>query len=441
MTRELLIHSQNDTCKETGSIAPRQSTGLILVIALITRLLAVWSFVVNHPHNWLFSHPYEMGLLANSLLHGLGYSSPFGGNTGPTAFIAPGYPTLIAGVFFVFGTYTFASAITIMLIQVLVNVLTIWLIMHVARQMLDSRTAIVAGVFWAISPPLLFIPVIFWETSFSACFLLGMIALAIQCRREPTKAVWILLGACGGVTALINPALLPSLLAIMGWVAFETRRISRAAPAIGLLALLLVFSPWPIRNAYRFHAFIPLRSTVGFEMYMGNRPGATGRLDESLFPMFNKPELASYLAKGEVAYTRDKSVQAWGYIREQPGIFLKLSLRRAYRFWTGTGNVDGLRIYEIHALITTVLGFSALVLLYRQRKRAFAVLIAMPLLLFPLPYYITHAEFRYRLNIDPLLTILAAYAATQFITAWLRRSSAARNATAPKSRVAGPVAD
>jgi hypothetical protein len=31
-------------------------------------------------------------------------------------------------------------------------------------------------------------------------------------------------------------------------------------------------------------------------------------------------------------------------------------------------------------------------------------------MLFPLPYYITHAEFRYRLVVDPLLTILAAYA-------------------------------
>jgi hypothetical protein len=44
---------------------------------------------------------------------------------------------------------------------------------------------------------------------------------------------------------------------------------------------------------------------------------------------------------------------------------------------------------------------------------SFAMLMALPLLLFPLPYYITHAEFRYRLNIDPILTILAAYAVTQ----------------------------
>jgi hypothetical protein len=82
--------------------------------------------------------------------------------------------------------------------------------------------------------------------------------------------------------------------------------------------------------------------------------------------------------------------------------------------------VGGPRIYELHALLTTILGFTGLVFLYRNRMRAFAVLMALPLLLFPLPYYITHAEFRYRLNIDPLLTLLAAYAVTQLATRWPR---------------------
>ena len=58
-----------------------------------------------------------------------------------------------------------------------------------------------------------------------------------------------------------------------------------------------------------------------------------------------------------------------------------------------------------------------------RRERWFAVLMALPLLLFPAPYYITHAEFRYRLNIDPLLTILAAYAVTRLAAAWSRRRS------------------
>ena len=403
------------------SLSQRSTLAVIFGLALLGRLLALSTVVTTHPKNWLFSHPWEMGLLANSLLHGQGYSSPFGGSTGPTAFIAPGYPTLIAGVFLIFGTYTFASAIAIMVMHILVSMVTIWLMMHVARQMLDSQTATLAGTFWAISPPLFFIPCIFWESSLSECALIGMIALAIRYQRESTRKHWILLGSLCGIIALINPALLLPLLAIMGWMAYQTRQVSRTTPIIGLIALALVFAPWPIRNAIRFHAFIPLRSTVGFEMWMGNRPGATGRLDESVFPMFNKQELSNYLSMGEVAYTRGKSQQASEYIRVHHGVFLKLSMRRFYRFWAGTGNLDSSITYEIHALLTTVLGFTGLVLIYRKRDRAFAVLMALPLLLFPLPYYITHAEFRYRLNLDPILTVLAAYAVTQLFAALSRR--------------------
>jgi hypothetical protein len=384
---------------------------------LLARLIVLRDVITRYPHNWLYSRGIEMGLLANSLVHGLGYSSPFGGATGPTAFIAPGYPTLIAAVFLVFGSYTFASTVAIMAIQVFVSVLTVGLIMHVAREALDDRTANLAGAFWAVSIPLLYIPTIFWETSLSACALVGIIALALRCRRSPTIAAWLLLGSCSAIAGLINPALLPSLAAIVGWVAYETWSLSHRAPLLGILTMLLVFSPWPIRNAVHFHAFIPTRTTVGFELWMGNRPGATGYLNESVFPMYNQQELASYISMGELAYTREKSQQAWGFIRAQPIHFLALSLRRFFRFWTGTGNQNGSPIYAIHAVLTTVLGLTGLVMLYRRRVRCIADLMALPLLIFPLPYYITHAEFRYRLNIDPLLTILAAYAVTQWASA------------------------
>ena len=402
------------------SRARRRSLAIVLVVALLGRLLVLLNVATTRPHNWLFAHPYEMGLLASSLLHGHGFSSPFGVPTGPTALIAPGYPTLIAAVFFLFGIDTFASEIAIIALQILVALVTIWLMMRICREQLDDRTAILAGAFWAVSLPLLWVPAIFWETSLSACALPAIILLALNCRRRPAIPAWLLLGSSAAIVALINPALLPSLLAILAWAAWQTRRVARAAPLLGLLALLLLFSVWPIRNACRFHAFVPLRSTAGFELWMGNRPGATGFLDQSLFPMYDKTELASYVAKGEVAYMRDKSSQAWDYIRAHPAIFIRLTLRRCFRFWAGTGSLDGPPIYEFHALLTTLLGFAGLVFLFRNRMRAFALLMALPMLLFPLPYYITHAEFRYRINLDPLLTLLAAYAVTQLAARWPR---------------------
>ncbi len=406
----------NASSSPADSRAWNRSITIILAMALLGRLLVLVNVATRRPHNWLFSHPYEMGLLASSLLHGHGLSSPFGVPTGPTALIAPGYPTLIAVLFFIFGTDTFAAEIAIIALQIVVSLLTIWLIMRIARQMLDTPTAILAGAFLALSLPQLWIPAIFWETSLSACAFPAILLLALRCRRQPTIPAWLLLGASAAIVALINPALLPSLVSITAWTAWQTRRVTRTAPLLGLLALILLFAPWPIRNALRFHAFVPLRSTAGFELWMGNRPGATGFLDESLFPMYNHAELASYIAKGEIAYTCDKSDQAWQYIRLHPATFLNLSLRRCFRFWSGTGNVDSPRIDEVYALLTSLLGFAGVAILYRNRSKAFALLMALPLLLFPLPYYITHAEFRYRLNLDPLLTLLAAYAVTQFAT-------------------------
>jgi len=418
--------------------ARRQSLAIVLVVALLGRLVVLLNVALTRPHNWLFAHPYEMGLLAGSLLHGHGLSSPFGVPTGPTALIAPGYPTLIAAVFFLFGIDSFASEIAIIALQILVALVTIWLMMRICRQQLDDSTAILAGAFWAVSLPLLWVPAIFWETSLSACALPAIILLALRCRRGPTIPAWLLLGASSAIVALINPALLPTLLAILAWAAWQTRRIARAAPLLGLLALLLLFSPWPIRNACRFHAFVPLRSTAGFELWMGNRPGATGFLDQSLFPMYDKSELASYVAKGEVAYMRDKSDRALQYIRSHPGVFLRLTLRRCFRFWAGTGSAVGPPIYEFHALLTTLLGFAGLLFLYRNRMRAFAVLMALPLLLFPLPYYITHAEFRYRINLDPLLTLLAAYAVTQLAAQLAARWPRPTPSTPPPPDSAAP---
>lgn len=404
-----------------GSRPGRKALFWIYGAALLMRLLAMWSSITTHPRNWLFSHPWEMGLLAGSLLRHQGYSSPFGVPTGPTAFIAPGYPTLIAGIFALFGVNSFASALVIMTMHIALGLFTIWLIMHLAETLFDRRTAILAGTFWAVSLPLLFIPEVFWETSFSACGIIGAIVLALHIRKAPSTGSWVAFGAYCAVMTLINPALVFSLVAILGWLAWQSWRSSRTAPILGLLTMLLLFSPWPIRNAVRFHAFIPLRSTVGFELWMGNRPGANGRLDESLFPMFNHQELNSYIQKGEVAYTRGKSDEAWAYIRSHPAWFAQMTARRAVRFWSGTGNTDTSPTFPAHALLTSCFGFAGLVLAWRRGLHSFVALAILPMLLFPLPYYITHAEFRYRLNIDPLMTVLGAYAVTQLVAMLARR--------------------
>ncbi len=382
----------------------------ILALALVTRLLVLWFVVERFPHRWLYSRGIELGTLAQSLLAGRGLSSPFGGSTGPTALLAPGYPAVIALVFRIFGSFTFAAAMAVMVMQVLFSVGTVLLIMIIARRCFDSRTADLAGVFWAVSLPLLWMPTIFWETCLSTLLLVGMIDLVLRCEQKPSRFLWALMGGYCGLAALVNPALLMALVALVGWAAWQTRKTLQYSPLLGLLVLLLVFAPWPIRNARALGAFIPLRSTVGFELWMGNRAGATGFLDESVFPLFNRSEYDQYVAKGEAAYMGEKSALAKTYMWAHPGEFLRLSGVRLLRFWSGTGTRDGSPFFVLHAVLTTGLGAMGIWHLWQRRRFSVAVLFVLPLLLFPLPYYITHAEFRYRLVVDPLLTVLAAYA-------------------------------
>jgi 4-amino-4-deoxy-L-arabinose transferase-like glycosyltransferase len=382
----------------------------VLALALVTRLLVLWFVVERFPHQWFYSRGIELGTLAQSLVVGQGLSSPFGGSTGPTALLAPGYPALIAVLFRIFGSFTFRAAIAVMLMQVLFSVMTVLLVMQVGRRCFSSRTATLTGVFWAVSLPLLWMPEIFWETCLSTLMLMGMIALALRCEQRPRMSLWALMGAYCGLTALVNPALLTALLALLGWAAWQTRKALKYSPLLGLLFLLMVFAPWPLRNARALGAFIPLRSTIGLELWMGNRAGATGFLDESVFPLFNKGEYDQYVAKGEAAYMEEKSALARAYMRAHPAEFLRLSGMRFARFWSGAGTRVGSPIFVLHAVLTTALGGMGLWRLWQRGHFRLAALFLLPLMFFPLPYYITHAEFRYRLVVDPLLTLLGAYA-------------------------------
>ncbi len=417
------VSAQQESAQESAIAtqrAPQSRSRLlqvfaVLSVACILRVLVVVAWVKRFGATTLFARGLEMGWLAKSLLDGKGLSSPFGVPTGPTAFIAPAYPILVAGVFKVFGVYSTTSAYVMLALQIAANLVTIWLLMFLARKLFSDRVALVAGIFWAVSPPLLYLPTIFWETSFSICLLMGLLAIALWVREQSSTQRWVMFGAYGGLIALVNPALLLTLIAVAAGTAvvcWQRRTLRMTDAALALLLFALVFCAWPIRNARVFHAFIPLRTTVGFELWMGNHPGSTGYLEESLFPAYNKAEFAAYETQGEVAYTNGKSTLAKQYILAHPATFLALSARRFARFWLGAGTQGGSPLFIAHAVLTTGLGLWGLWLLLRQRRWSLALLLATPLVFFPLPYYMTHAEFRYRLVIDALMTLLAAYAVT-----------------------------
>jgi hypothetical protein len=89
-------------------LAAATSLSLIFFVALGARLGFGWIQERKIPKDMLApaSFAQETGNIASALSQGKGFSSPFGKETGPTAWLTPVYPLLVAGVFRVFGILT-----------------------------------------------------------------------------------------------------------------------------------------------------------------------------------------------------------------------------------------------------------------------------------------------------------------------------------------------
>ena len=383
---------------------------LIVTIALLLRLAVVFFIGRGHSAEWFFGQASELGKLAESLRTGHGLSSPFGGSTGPSAFLSPGYPAIVAAVFAIFGAYSFTSAAAIMCLQAIFGAATVLVIMLLARRVFGATVANGAGLVCALAPPALFLPTIFWETSLSVLLATALFAMAFRCAERSTASNWVGMGLLSAVSLSVNPSLLPIVVCCFGWAIYQSRSKPRLGPIAGVVACLLLSSPWAIRNYCQLHAFIPLRSNAGYELWQGNRIGSDGFFLADLHPNVNAVEFRRYEVLGEVGYMNEKSAIAKDWIAANPGRFIELTAKRIFRFWTGVVRQSASLVIA-YIVITTLLGFVGLAMLW-QRNRVLATYFLLPLMLFPIPYYITHPDFRFRLVIDPILVALAVYALT-----------------------------
>ena len=414
-------------------------------VGLVARELAIF---IGHTYRiskleGSFGFGWETGRIARSVALGQGFSSPFQDGTGPTAWLAPIYPYLLAGVFKVFGIYTVRSAIVILSINSIFSALTIIPVFYIARRTFGHRAAMWSGWLAALFPYAWYWAIKWaWETSLAtfllAClFLLGLRMAGVQWMnttpetlsgptqaRAPAFAVkfsprtrtseWLLFGVLWGLIALTNPALLLWLPFCGVWLLITQLRFHAgkrafwSAIAAGCVFLVLL-SPWVIRNYIVFHRFIPLRSNFGAELRMGNGDNAVGLWRFWVHPSSNVLERRKYQEMGEIAYVQVKKREAFDFIRSQPLLFAKLCLKRAIFYWYGTPRDSGFEVLtlgrNIAFLLSSILAFAALCAMWRSRHPA-TFLFGSLLFAAPLIYYVTFPHPRYRAPIEPEMLVL-----------------------------------
>jgi len=409
-------------------VSPKTGTRLLLLVllALVLRL-AVMAFLYDEQLNperdhWRFG--YETGRIARSIAEGKGYGNPLFGDTGPTAWMPPVYPYLIAAVFKVFGIYTTASAIVILSLQALLSALTCVPIYFIARKSFGDRAGLWAGWGWAFFPYGIYFPVErIWPTWLATLLLSLLFLIALQLENSAGVWAWTGFGLLWGVTALTEPAVLSVLPALALWGCYRLYKSARCSDAqiaariaASAIAFLLVVSPWFIRNYGTFHQLVPFRDNLGLELCVGNNGETWQWATYELGPWHSDAEWGEY-QRGELSYMAHKRQQALEFIGQHPGWFARATVRRMVYIWTGFWSFDRRYLAEEPFDIPNIFlctGLTALALIGLRRAFKHNLAMALPyafvLIFFPLVYYVTHPEVYYRRPIDPILVVLAAYA-------------------------------
>ncbi len=362
----------------------------------------------------------EMGWTARSLALGRGFSSPFYPLTGPTALVPPLFPLLLSGIFRLFGVYSSASAFVALAVTSLFSALTTGVLYVGLRERLGLRVARAAASLWAVYPYAIYFSAVYlWDFALTSLLLVTCFMLAWN--RLPRMGVpgWACWGVLMGLAVLSNPSMLSLTPVMLGYGAWQRGRnlLPYATRLLAALVLLgATLAPWCIRNLRVMHGPVLMRDGFWGEFYAGNC-GDTSRSNPGwTHPASNPAEMREYQRRGEAGYMEWKHDLSIHRIERYPAAFLETSGRRALRFWTGYWSFSPAYLHD-EALdipnvpfctVLTVLTIFGTIQLYR-RNRAAALPFVAVFLLFPLPYYITHASVDYRQPIEPFVVVVVAY--------------------------------
>ena len=396
---------------------------LLIRVAYMT-LARMWHM---RPYDDHFAFGYEMGRVARALDTGYGFADPFRGHTGPTAWVPPLYPWILAGDFRLFGIYSAVSAWVVLAFDCVLNALMVRTTWEIATRCFNRKVALWSAWIWALYPAAMQYAVKWvWEMTLTAFLFSWVLVLALRMRRvgeantggaKPSVGQWAMFGFLWALIALTNPSLLLFLPACGLWILFgvERRAWLRQIGAAALAAAILVgcVAPWTYRNWRVFHQWVPLRANLGAELYLGNGPGATGLLMEYDHPAQAPDQLRLYQQMGEIAYVKMRGDMAKRVIEADPVRFAMLSLRRLYYFWFSVphpGDEGAVNEYgrNLNFQFTSIVGLLGLALALRRHVSG-AWLFFWAFLLLPLTYYFVTVHARFRHPLEPLIAILGVY--------------------------------
>jgi len=366
----------------------------------------------------------EAGNVAAALAQGRGFCCLFREPTGPTAWLSPVYPLLLASVFKLFGTFTLWSFYVAVLLNCLFSSLACIPLFQAGKLLWGTSTAALGSWLWAIFPAGIILPFEWiWDTSLSALLSAALLWATLELANSSRRREFALYGLLWGFSLLTNPALGALLPFLLGWL-FYRRRGNRwkqiRLALIPVAMILLTCLPWTVRNYIQFHRFIPLRSNFPYELWSGNNE-IFDEHSREVNRITRYEQVRLYARLGENAFLDEKGQKARNFIWTHPALYAQLFGRRIVATWLGSESpwrdflrtesllVRFLLLWNVLALVGIIAGLAKLFL---RRCAYFFPLASFPVI-FPLTFYIAHTTLRHRHPCDPILVLLIAIALTK----------------------------
>ncbi len=121
----------------------------IFALALTIKLSVLAFFLHARPGltNWGVN---ESGMIARSLVLNHNYGGAFHDAPGPTAWLAPAYPSIVAAIFSIFGIQSHAAAIVLLILNCLLSAITAVVVMKIGTRCFSETVGFLSAILWAV---------------------------------------------------------------------------------------------------------------------------------------------------------------------------------------------------------------------------------------------------------------------------------------------------
>src|SRR6266478_1745202 len=230
-----------------------RSPVFIATIALVLRLLFLWTPPSRMRIGSIdgLGLGYEAGRIAQSIVSGRGYSSPFQSESGPTAWVPPALPFLLAADFKLFGMHSHAALVFILVLNEIFSAATCIPIFFASK--IISDTGARAAWLWAFYPYAVLVPFYAakWYMSLSALLAACILFATLKILRSDRSSRWTGYGLLWGFELMTNAAFASIVPFLLVWLALRLRAARRAwirLPGLAPAALVPVCASQTSRN-------------------------------------------------------------------------------------------------------------------------------------------------------------------------------------------------